>query len=98
MESSLNDIYDLLLAGQTLELDFSDAEETERFRIQLHQFKSRRDKHLLSIGAVGEGEIDSLSFLVKKYLDSERRTAKIRFKPKSSNKKFSIRIVEEDES
>lgn len=58
----LAEIYNQLLAGETLKLKFYSTEEAVNFRIRLAQFKSRQEKEAVGIGFMMEEEVSSLSF------------------------------------
>lgn len=57
------EIYNLLAAGKTLELEFSTQQEAETLRIRLHHLKSRADAHLVSVGMMAEEDKEVFSFV-----------------------------------
>ena len=49
MQLNLLEIYNKLLAGEDIIIEFTSAEEAESFRITMHQFKAKQEKVMLSL-------------------------------------------------
>lgn len=89
---NLLEIYNLLFAGERLQLQFPDEDAAERFRLKMTQFKSRQEKMLASIDAILKTEIQSFSF---KY-NVDNCSANMHFKDKPDARQYSFQIIREN--
>ena len=63
------DIYGFLILDKKIELTFSSAYEANRFRIRMHQVKTRTEKKFLDIGFMEKEEVRSMSFKLQSAAD-----------------------------
>ena len=85
---TLDQIYDELFAGKKATLAFPNKKEAESFRVSLAQYKSVKDKQLVSIGLVAETEVSSLGFTY----NPDSQLAVIEFKPRRVLKDYQVII------
>jgi hypothetical protein len=59
---SLRQIYNLLLAGKKLNMDFADATAAETFRVRMHKYKKVQDTAMMKLGMISEDERQAFVF------------------------------------
>lgn len=97
---NLQEIYNTLLAGDTIEMPFLSKEDAEVFRVALSKYKSRQDKIMLGIGMLEEEEIKVCSFILQASLPLEGRTmweASIKFRPRKPEREYIVKIIRESD-
>lgn len=57
------EIYNLLVAGRTLQIPFDSRDAAETFRTRIHRVKASQELHLLSLGMMTDEEVPTFSFL-----------------------------------
>lgn len=98
MDANIHEIYNILLTGKSIQLDFSSQEMAESFRVKLAKFKSRQDKLLEGLGFQGEDEKQKLTFQIQTqlHLTTEQPImATLSFKDRDVKQTFSIKVVED---
>lgn len=94
---NIYEIYNVLLAGKTVKLEFIDKGDLERFRVSLARYKSRQDYQLIAVGMIKEEEKQKMTFQVQGQLvPLPPFLVTIMFKDKSVMRQFKV-IVEESE-
>lgn len=86
------EIYNLLAAGKTLELEFSTQQEAETLRIRLHHLKSRAESHLIDVGMMAVEDTEVLSFVRN---DNMRLKFTARFIKIRSRKEYAVTIIDD---
>lgn len=90
---STKEIYNLLLAGKKLTMEFNSAQEAENFRVSMFRYKRLQDRILVGLGVSSEEEKQAFVF---KY-DNDSREATLQFKDKPRNRTYEIKIIEDSE-
>lgn len=95
---NIHEIYSLLLAGKTLQLEFESDGEAEKFRVKLSQYKSRQHKAGVSVGLFTDTDRQRLSFAIQRQLNpAPPILATICFKDPGVLRQYVVRILEEEE-
>lgn len=90
---SIVDIYNLLFAGKSIQLNFVNYEDAESFRIRLQQFKTRQDRAQVAIGMLSDTDKQKLSFR----FDKTSCIAHIKFVDRPDPRQYTIKIIENDD-
>lgn len=110
MALNLIDIYNNLLAGRALEVQFNSLKEAETFRVKLHQHKKFTDDLWLMQDLIRKEDIKAFSFItnIPKKTASEQEQAefwaegtinvKMVFREKFTSKTFVVKFLDEDEA
>jgi hypothetical protein len=110
MNLDVSEIYSHLFAGKRLRLTFTSAEEAEKFRVRMAQYKAAQDRSMISVGMMSEEERQSLSFQVEQSLPLEEAgdeiipglpptpkfVATLKFNERVPRKKYSVVILEDE--
>lgn len=92
---TLQEIYNTVLAGKTIELDFPGKETAEYFRTRLARFKTRQEGYLTALGAIDAMDSPlALSFS----FDHARKVATIKLRERAAVKQYTVRIIDDDSS
>lgn len=95
---NIHEVYNILLAGKTLEMNFGSKAESETFRVKLAKYKRSQDKQLIEIGFMDEKEVAKLSFCVQGQLPpAPPLLATICFKDKAVLRQYEIKILDDEE-
>lgn len=92
---SFQEIYNLLLAGHKVVLQFPDSSVAENFRTRMHHHKTKQTQALVNLGMVVEDEGTVFQFKTQKDKDSEAIVAHCSFVAKSPLKTYPVLILEE---
>lgn len=107
---NLLEIYNNLLAGRALEVQFESLKQAETFRVKLHQRKKLDDDLLLMQDMIKKADIKAFSFIpnIPKKTATEQEQAefwaegavnvKMVFREKFTSKTFVVRFLDEDEA
>lgn len=87
------EIYNELMAGKKLTLQFQTVAEAARFRIRMHQYKLRQDKQLIGVGLLeDDDERQKFSF----QFNTVTLVAVIKFTDRAPRKQYDVKILDED--
>lgn len=106
---NISEIYNLLLAGKKLKLEFPSTEEAEKFRIKVHQLKLRQESQFLKLEMMESKDRQVFSFSVerkqKDLLDPEPElngiestivVATLYFQDRPQNRSYKVVMVEDE--
>jgi len=97
-ELTLQQLYNTLLAGKRVAMQFATSEVAEAFRIKLHKYKSRQDQLLEGIGMQPEEARAVLSFTKAQAKDSPNSPAVIILQFRQEHTpKYEVVILEEED-
>lgn len=88
---NLREIYNLLLAGKVIKLNFASETEKETFRVKLFKFKRLQELAMLQVGMIEESEIQSLKF------EFTAPVASISLIKKRGLRDYAITIMDDDD-
>lgn len=94
---NVHEIYDFLLGGKTLEVDFSTAEEAEAFRIRIAQFKTRQDKKFVELGLLTKDDRQVFATSIQPDLLANKVTMTLRFRDRLVGTQYTVRVVSDGE-
>ena len=92
----LSEIYNLLLAGKTLQLPFDSEREAEAFRVALFRHKRLQDNEMIKLGMFDETERQQLSWSLQGELFDHPFLATVKFRERQ-RKSYRVIILNEPE-
>lgn len=95
---NFHQIYEALLAGKTLQLEFDTIEEVNVLKASLYRFKRRQDIQLVSIGILQEEEVQKLSMKVQTQMHEVGLAAfqvTLSLKDKLTTRQYKVTIIED---
>lgn len=94
---NIHEIYNLLMAGKTLSLEFDSDEEAEVFRVKVSKYKTRQDAILIGIGMMEKNERQMFSFCLQRQMSPmPPLLATMVFKDKNIIRQYEVKILTED--
>ena len=101
----IREIYNALMTGGKLRMEFVTPAEAEKFRCKLSNYKSRQDQAMVGIGMLDDDSLQQLSFVCtgcnsKQLKDYAGFTgvlivATLQLKDKTPLKKYRVQIIED---
>lgn len=95
---NFHQIYEALLAGKTLQLEFDTIEEVNVLKSSLYRFKKRQDVQLVSIGILQEEEVQQLSFKTQTQMHEVGLAAfqvTLSLKDKLTTRQYKVTIIDD---
>lgn len=92
---TLEYIYNELLAGAELLMEFNSAKEATTFRSALSKFKQRTENAALAVGLFSSADLQMLSF---KKAESGEHNFILSFREKPKNQQFSFKILNDPDT
>lgn len=90
-------IYNELLAGNELMMEFPSVKEATKFRVALAKYKARNENAAVSIGLFSKAELQVLSFQ-KIHHDESTVKFKLLFREKTANQQFQFTILNDPDT
>lgn len=96
---NIHEIYNLLMAGKTLSLEFDGRREAEEFRIKVAKYKRAQDTQIIKLGMIEPHEKQVFSFTLQDQMPPlAPALATLVFKDKSITRQYTVKIIDEDEN
>ena len=92
LKGTVNQIYNVLVAGEKIELEVHCAEDAEKFRVSLAKYKKVQDDYQIGLGMMEENEKQAIRFSLNK----ETMVATIAIVDKQDPRQYSFKIIKDD--